>query len=209
MSMWSIPSELWARLLRDGPITFSRGAIRAFRERLLPNWQVLYWVSARRFLHEVPPAGLSLEVVLSLEELSEEAMSEFEKSIGRSAMPRVRERLKAGCELQVLRFDGELAGTRFVVYGASHPFHHAPLTGDDAALLDLRIEPRFRGHRLASLFLRLTLARLALQGIDRVWAPVRPGNVRIIRMVENLGFQERLRFRHWLGLYAFRPGPLS
>ncbi len=199
--------EILARAEQEGyRRTFSLG-LRALGERVMPPWENLYWTSVERRSASLPP-GLHLEVISSLEQLKESLRRALEDSIGRSAMPLLEERLRARAQLHVLLFGEQVAGTQFFVLGQQHAFQEIPLTEKDAMVLDLRIDPRFRGRGFASAFCLLSIHHFAGNSVERVWLSTSVKNERANRAFQAAGFRFIVRFRRCYGRYIYALGPV-
>lgn len=178
------------------------------RDRVMPPWVNLYWIPAGEVSKAEKEEDLELHVVTSLDALGPAERRDLERSVGLSAIPIFEERLARGSELHILLASGRVAGTRFVVFGHTHPFQDVMLTEHDAMGLDVRIDPAFRGRGLASDFYRLSIANLAERGIERVFAGASVRNGRSNRMLRRVGFRSLLRYRVRRGRYQYDCRPI-
>ena len=191
------------RIRRDGWSFTLRRVREIVRERLIQPWEHLYWMPTNAVVVIEPPTDARLEVVLRVEDLSDERWRELEEHLGSDTVPRLRERIERGCEMHILTLKGQIAGTRFVVWGRTHAFQHVPLTENDTMGMDVRIDPEYRGRRLAPLFFSLSIQDLARRGCERVWAVVAVHNVRSVKTLERVGFRRLLTQRIERGRYRY------
>ena len=201
--------DLAEKIRADGLAPTLRRVREIARDAIVPPWNTIYWLNAREVVRIPPVSGARLRVVHRLEELGEDERRDLTASIGTSAMPLVEQRLLQGVELHLLLVDEKVAGTRFVVFGSSHPFQNVVLTARDTMGLDVRIDPRFRGSGLAPLFFSLSIAELAERGIERIFAAASVHNDRSNRTLVRVGFQPLLRYREKRGIYRYDRKPLA
>jgi ribosomal protein S18 acetylase RimI-like enzyme len=191
------------RIRRDG-WSFTLRRIRdVVRERLIPSWEYLYCIEARNVATFELPTDTRLEVAVHAEDLSEDRWNELARNLGEDTMPLYRQRLKQGIELHMLLVGDRIAGSRFVIWGRVHSFQHVPLTENDVMSMDARINPEFRGRRLASLLYSLSTQNLARRGCERQWFVVSRHNVRSVRTLERIGCRRLLSLRCVWGHYRF------
>ena len=202
----TIREELTAirRYLRDnGVAPTMRRAGDVLRERATAPWQRVYWLTASEVTVLDPPSGVELRVVDSEDELTPLDWQNLKENLAESDLDVVRHRLRQRCELHLLTEADELVGTRFIVWGHRHSFQHVPLVPQDSIGMDLRINPAFRGRRLASPFLSLSTQNLASRGCQRVFTVISVHNLRSIRSFEGVGFQYLCSYRQARGFYRY------
>ena len=193
-----------ARLRSDG-LRFVLGRIgNVIRHKIAPPWEILFCLP----VSAAAPAGLDerglqLAVVTRLPELTPIERDALSRSLGPRTVPVVERRLGLGAELHVLRCGDDVAGTWFAVLGRSTPFQHIPLMERDVMILDLRIDPRFRGRGFAAPLLQASARHLQERGFERIFATVSVGNLPSIRAFERAGFQSLLRMQRRFGRYRF------
>jgi GNAT superfamily N-acetyltransferase len=176
---------------------------RALADRIRPHWHHLFVLDLSTY--EPPPGDdtLALRVVRKLDDLSASDWADLDRSLGANARDLIATRLRAGADLHFLVVGDRVAGTRFFVRGATHPFQHVPLSERDVMVLDGRIDPDLRGRGYNVPFYAKSLAELKRRGAQHVWVDCAEHNERSRRSYARLGFRFVLRYRTRWGRYRF------
>ena len=191
------------RIRRDGLRTGLAAAYAGLRDRVRPPSETILWLRPADVVRIEAPAGATLRVLRSLDELSAEERREVERSISASTLDIWRQRFAAGLEAHLMFLEGRLAASRFVIWGRACPFFHVVLTENDTMSMDLRVDPDLRGRGLATAFFSQSVQELARSGCERIYVTVLVNNVTVNRMVERLGFKPLVRWRHVRGGYGY------
>ena len=208
MSVLQRVSELTARVQNEGFLIVLSLMFKIVKERVIPSWQVLYWMPVVEAPGPPNHAALVLRVVRGLVELNANEYRALEHSVGASAVPIYQRRLSQGNELHILFAGERVVGTIFFVFGRYHPFQHAILTERDVMALDARIDPEFRGRGLYAVFLLLSIANLKQKGVDRLFISCSERNERSIHSFSRVGFRFLLRYRQRRYQYRFDRKPV-
>ena len=179
--------------------------MREVVDRINPPWQCLFWMPMSGFEAPPPDDRVSLRVISEFAGGVEQAM--LENRLGASTMSVFLSRVRNGCQLCVLLKGQAIAGTLFFVFGRTHCFQHVVLTEQDAAILDARIDPEFRGQGLYHVFLNLSLGTLKGKGVERVFVATSENNEPSLRALRRVGFRYLMRYKTQRGIYKYDVRP--
>jgi ribosomal protein S18 acetylase RimI-like enzyme len=180
--------------------------IKEIVDRIHPPWQCLFWMPLSGFEGVPAVDGVSLRVIS--DRGGDADLSVLERILGSSTVSVFRTRLAQGCQLHILYKEQAVAGTLFFVFGRTQGYQHVVLTERDAAILDARVDPAFRGQGLYPIFLRLSLDSLRGKDIERVFVATSEHNEPSLRALRRVGFRYLMRYKTWMGLYKCDPKPL-
>lgn len=141
--------------------------------------------------HDLPPP-YPVRVDAQVQEIEETDLGDLTVAMELAGPEPIRRRLEAGRRCVVLKIGGQIATYGWVTQGVESVGElerNFNLCDDEAYIWDCATVPAWRGQRLFSALLSRLIARLASEGVQRIWIGASRHNRPSIRAFANAGFQ--------------------